>query len=272
MQGSLPHARVEERDAILTVVLDRDAKLNAISPQMTALLWQSVRDLAARDDLRAMVITAVGRYFSAGIDRNAPSAVRSATLGSQLRAGYRVHHLLYDEFEAVEKPVVLAAQGPCLGAGVEMACSCDFRFASRSARFQLPEVGLGVIPGSGGASRLTRLVGPHWAKWMAMACRPVQADEARAMGLVHEVFPDDGFREAVHERVKEIIGMPAEALGAAKLTLGLVAEVDRGTARDIERLANTQLLLSGATNLFRGDPGGSLPGPGVVGVQRGDDV
>ena len=63
MQGSLPHARVEERDAILTVVLDRDAKLNAISPQMTALLWQSVRDLAARDDLRAMVITAVGALF-----------------------------------------------------------------------------------------------------------------------------------------------------------------------------------------------------------------
>ena len=240
-----PHAWTEEADGILTVVLDRDAKLNAISPQITQVLWTAVRQVAARADLRALVITAVGRYFSAGIDLAAPSPLSGAGDGGAFRAVYRRHHLLYDEFEAMEKPVVLAAQGPCLGAGLEMACSADFRFATEVARFQLPEVTLGVIAGSGGTSRLTRLVGPHWGKWMAMAGRSVDARQALTMGLVHEVFPVEGFAAAVHERVREIVALPAEALGAAKLAVDLVAEVDRGTARDIERLVNTHLVLRG---------------------------
>jgi len=244
-EPSRPHARTEEADGILTVVLDRDDKLNAISPEITELLWTAVRELAARDDLRALVITAVGRYFSAGIDLGAPSPLTTARGGAAFRAGYRRHHQLYDEFEAVEKPIVVAAQGPCLGAGLEMACSADFRFAAEGARFQLPEVKLGVIPGSGGTSRLTRLVGPHWGKWMAMAGRSVDAQQALTMGLVHEVLPAEGFAVAVQQRVREIIALPAEALGAAKLAVDLAAQVDRGTARDIERLANTQLVLGG---------------------------
>ena len=251
MTDDRPHARTEEADGILTVVLDRDAKLNAISPEITAVLWDAVRALAAREDLRALVVTAEGRYFSAGIDLGAPSPTASARDGAAFRAAYREHHLLYDEIEAIEKPVVLAAQGPCLGAGLELACSCDFRFAAEGARFQLPEVRLGVIPGSGGTSRLTRLVGPHWGKWLAMAGRSVDAAQALGIGLVHEVFPDEGFRAAVHERVREITALPAEALGAAKLAVDLVADVDRGTARHLERLANTHLVLGGAMGSVR---------------------
>jgi enoyl-CoA hydratase len=254
------HAYAEEADGILTVVLDRDDKLNAISPEITELLWEAVRALAARDDLRALVITAVGRYFTAGIDLAAPGPASGAGTGSQFRAAYRRHHLLYDELEAVEKPVVLAAQGPCLGAGLEMACSCDFRFAAEGARFQLPEVKLGVIPGSGGVSRLTRLVGPHWGKWLAMAGRSVDAWQAATMGLVHEVLPADGFAAAVHDRVREIVALPAEALGAAKLAVDLAADVDRGSARQIERLANTHLVLGGAMDDARGRFGGTGPG------------
>jgi enoyl-CoA hydratase/carnithine racemase len=189
-----------------------------------------------------MVITARGRYYTAGIDLKAPTPATVASDGREFRALYREHHLLYDELEAVEKPVVLAAQGPCLGAGLEMACSCDFRFASRAARFQLPEVGLGTIPGSGGTSRLTRLIGPHWAKWMIMAGRSVDADQALAIGLVHEVFEADSFHEQVHERVREIAAHPPQALGVAKLAISMVDEVDRGTARQIERLANAGLI------------------------------
>jgi len=237
------HTRSDEADGILTVVLTRDAKLNAISPEITDTLWWAVRQVRARDELRALVITAEGRYFSAGIDLKAPSTTSNVYTGTAVRAGYRQHHLLYDEMEALEKPVVLAAQGPCLGAGLEMACSADLRFAAERSYFWLPEVRLGVIAGGGGTSRLVRLVGPHWGKWMAMAGQKVSAQDARMIGLVHEVLPDDGFHEAVHERVKEIIDLPAEALGAAKLAVDLVAHTDKATGRDIERLANTQLLL-----------------------------
>jgi enoyl-CoA hydratase len=246
-----PHARTEQADGILTVVLDRDAKLNAISPQITEVLWSAVRELGERPELRALVITAVGRYFSAGIDLRAAASASAAPNGTEFRANYRRHHLLYDEMEAIEKPVVLAAQGPCLGAGLEMACSVDFRFAAESASFRLPEVGLGTIPGSGGTSRLTRLVGPHWGKWMAMAGRGIDAAQALDIGLVHEVFPDEGFHSAVHDRVREIVALPAEALGAAKLAVDMVAEVDRRTARDIERLANTHLIVGGGFEAHR---------------------
>jgi enoyl-CoA hydratase len=239
-----PPARIAEADAILTVTLDRDEKLNAINPEITKVLREGVTAVGVRDDLRALVINADGRYFSAGIDLRAPSAANTARFGSEFRRILRDHHRLYEEIEALEKPVVLAAQGPCLGAGLEMACSCDFRFASESARFQLPEVALGMIAGSGGVSRLTRLVGPHWAKWIAMANRSVDAERALMIGLVHEVLPDDGFHERVHELVREIVQLPAEALGMSKLAIDLCEDVDRSTARNIERMANTSLAFS----------------------------
>jgi enoyl-CoA hydratase/carnithine racemase len=238
------HAELTEADGILTATLTREDKLNAISPQITETLWEAANRLAERDDLRALVITGRGRFFSAGIDLKAPMPATLASTGSHFRRLYREHHRLYDELEAIEKPIVLAAQGPCLGAGLEMAVSCDFRFASDTTYFQLPEVGLGTIAGSGGTSRLTRLVGPHWAKWIAMANRKVDAERALMIGLVHEVFPVDGFHERVHQLVREIVALPREALGAAKLAIDMVEDVDRDTARHIERVLNTSLVYS----------------------------
>src|SRR3546814_20989011 len=70
------------------------------------------------------------------------------------------------------KPIILAAQGTCLGAGMEMVMSCDFRFCTPSAEWAVPEIRLGVLQGSGGSSRLARIVGPAWAKYLAIAGRP----------------------------------------------------------------------------------------------------
>jgi enoyl-CoA hydratase len=242
--SSASHALLTEADGVITVTFDRQDKLNAISPQMTARLWDAVRALGDRDDLRVLVITGLGRYFTAGIDLNHPAADRrGGKLPSDIayRRTYRRHHLLYDELEAVEKPVILAAQGGCLGAGVEMGASCDFRFAARSAFFQLPEIGLGVIAGSGGTSRLTRIVGPHWGKWMAMAGERVSAEQALAIGFVHQVFPDETFAADAKRFARKLAALPPEAVGAAKLAVDIAADVDRTTQRHVDRLANTSL-------------------------------
>lgn len=244
------HARITERDAVLTVTFTRDRKLNAIDDEMTAALWEGVRALRDREDIRVLVITAEGRYFSAGIDlkseRGRGGGVTAATpsAGAVFRKSYREHHLLYDEMEAIEKPVILAAQGPCLGAGLEMAGSCDFRFASPATRFRLPEVGLGTIAGSGGVSRITRLLGPHWAKWLAMAGEEIDAETARMIGLVHAIYPESGFAEKVHEFACRLAALPREAVGLSKVAIDAAASVDRNTARDIERIANTALIFS----------------------------
>ncbi|HET6950205.1 MAG TPA: enoyl-CoA hydratase/isomerase family protein [Acidimicrobiales bacterium] len=242
-----PHAQLTEDEGVITVTFDRQDKRNAISPEMTALLWEAATALAERDDLRVLVITNRGPFFSAGIDiaSLALDAPASRAYAQQaLRANYARHHALYDTFESIEKPIVLAANGHCYGAGLEMAVSCDFRLASAATTFRLPEIALGVIAGSGGSSRLARLVGPHWAKWLAMANQQVDAEQARQMGLVHDVYPTEEFEERVRAFAHELIALPAEALGVAKLAVDLAADVDRTSQRHIDRLANTSLMQS----------------------------
>jgi enoyl-CoA hydratase len=237
-------SRIDEQGAILTVTIDRPAKLNAIDPATTRLLWDAVEQVRDRDDLRVLVIQAVGRYFSAGIDLTEGGRGVDAASGTDYRRTYRKHHLLYDEIEALEKPVVIAVQGRCLGAGLEMAVSCDFRLAVAAASFALPEIKLGVIAGSGGTSRLVRLVGPHWARWIAWAGKEVSAERALQIGLVHDVYPDEGFHDQVHEFAVELAALPTQASAVAKITIELSCDVGPSEARQIERLANTNLVFS----------------------------
>ncbi|CAO5236183.1 enoyl-CoA hydratase/isomerase family protein [Frankia sp. AgKG'84/4] len=247
------HARITEDDGILTVTIDRQAKRNAMGPQVIETLWRAANQLADRDDLRCLVITAVGPYFTAGTDLSAPVGTRHGDPetehlhpGWNFRRSYRTHHLLYDELEAIEKPIVVAAQGICLGGGVELAVSCDFRFATPAAEFGVPEVrSIGVIAGSGGTSRLTRLVGPAWGKWMAMAGRRVSAEQARQIGLVHDIYPAETFLDDVYAFCRDLITIPAETLGVAKLAIDMYADVsDRTAQRNIDRLLVSGMITS----------------------------
>ena len=240
------HCSITEDDGIITVTTHRPKKLNAISHEVTAAYWEAANALADRDDLRCMVITATGsKYFTAGLDLSKPGGNRPGNPETQhlhpgwnFRRNYRSHHLLYDEFEAIEKPIIMAVDGICLGAGVEMAASCDFRFCTPDSQFRLPEVQLGAIAGSGGTSRLTRLIGPAWGKWMAMAAMPVGADQAKAIGLVQDVFPAESFLDEVYAFCRHLMSIQAEALGLAKLTVDMYTDVqDRTVQRHIDRLA-----------------------------------
>lgn len=233
-----------ESGGVLTIAFNRDEKLNAVNDEMIEHLRRGVHDLETRDDVRVLVITGRGRYFTAGIDINGLNAEdRPSTSGVARRRTARRIHDLFDRFESVEKPVIVAANGPCLGFGVEMACSCDFRLAAADATFALPEVpNLAVLPGSGGVSRLTRLVGPHWARWMAMAGRSVDAERALSIGFVHEVYPADSFDQKVEEFAASLVEFSAEALALAKLTIDASVSADSATARDIDRIANTILM------------------------------
>ena len=240
----MPDIRRDDAEGVITVTFTRDDKRNAVSGAMFDVLERAVADLADDPAQRVLVITAEGRYFTSGIDIAELVAVAEGGAG---RRQYRrqAHHDLYDEIEQIEKPVVLAAQGPCLGVGIELGVSCDFRLASDVATFCLPEVAnLAVIPGSGGISRLTRVVGPHWARWLAMAGQTVDAEQALHIGLVHAVHPATSFAGEVQAFARHLASLPAEALGLAKVAIDTAAAVDRRTAREFDRLAQSALFQS----------------------------
>lgn len=243
-----PHLLTETVDGILVATLNRPDKLNALSAETMALFEDALLALRADPELRVMLIRARGRYFCSGADLRGGKASDQPRTASGIRENHRTGlngmHRIYDEMEHVEKPIVCAIHAPCVGGGLEMALSCDFRLASVSAEFAFPEGLFGVLPASNGVSRLTRICGPHWARWLIMANRKADAERALAMGLVHDVLPDEGFEDAALDFCRHLTRNSAEQMGAAKIAIEMAAEVGRDTARHVERMANSALMLN----------------------------
>jgi len=236
------HVIERAEDGVLEFRLTRPEKLNALTPGMLRALADAVRRFAEDPALRVMLIAADGPYFTSGVEVTAEITPPDSSSTLDSRRWYRdTYHRLFDEFEFVEKPVVVAHQGHCFGGGLELSLSCDFRLAARSATYRLPEVDLGALPGSGGVSRLTRIAGPHWARWLVMTGESVTADEAVTMGFVHRVFDDAVFDREVQAFCRKLAGQPREMLAAAKLAIELAHDLGREQGRQVERLANSML-------------------------------
>ncbi|RYG34902.1 MAG: enoyl-CoA hydratase/isomerase family protein [Burkholderiales bacterium] len=236
-----------DSDGVIVVTLNRPEKRNAMTIAMRETLFRAVDDLRDNDDLRVLLIRAEGPFFTAGIDVKEHYALYPPSRGMQeFRRDYRRNiHRFLDEMEAVEKPIVMAINGPCLGLGVEMAGAVDFRLASTDARFALPEVDMGIIAGSGGTSRIVRLCGVGWAKWLGMAGEPIDAQTALAAGLVQAVWAPAEFDEKAMDFCRRLAGKPIDAVGMAKLAIDLCRDLDRAGGRTLERIANTPLILDG---------------------------
>lgn len=235
-------------DGVMTVTIRRPAKHNAIDLTIADGLFRAVESFAADPASRVMAIRSEGRFFSAGADLDsplfpAPDLAGPAAFRRWYRGGRGSLHPLFDMIEAVEKPVVVIHQGPCLGGGLELSLACDFRIAGRAARYGLPEIALGGLPGSGGISRLTRIVGPHWARWLVIANMQIDADQALAAGLVHDVHDDDRLDEAAMRFCRHLATLPAEAVAAGKLAIELATDLDRAQGRNVERLAVSSLVM-----------------------------
>lgn len=254
MTTEAPHLLVETtEEGVLIATLNRPDKLNAITREMMDLLTAAVLRLRDEDDLKVMLIRATGRYFSAGADLRSgnQNKISPAGHGGSARSIRENHRLnlnnmqqLWDEMEHVEKPIVVAHQAMCVGGGLEMSLSCDFRLAAKSAAYAFPEGLFGVLPASGGVSRLSRLCGPHWARWLIMANKPAPADMAFTMGLVHQVFEDESFETEVMDFCRHLAKQNGEQMGAAKIAIELAASVGPEMGRHVERMANSALMLN----------------------------
>jgi enoyl-CoA hydratase len=241
---------IDETSQILIATLNRPEKLNAMSIDLTKQLAHAVERFRDTPRLKVMLIRATGRYFSAGADLKEGAAVPLGWTGSGLRDMHRRMpsdmRRLWDEIEAIEKPFVVAHQGACVGAGLELSLSCDFRLASKNARYSFPEGQFGLLPATNGVSRLTRIVGPHWARYLVMANMEADADEARIMGLVHKVFPAESFEDDVLQFCRHLEAQNTEQMSAAKVSIELAHDLSAHQAAVVERMANSTLMLDPA--------------------------
>jgi enoyl-CoA hydratase len=230
---------LEPAPQVRVLVLNRPETMNAWHGPMRREMAAAVQDLA-HSDVRVAVICGNERAFSAGEDVRGMDDLSSVST-KRFRSIAREFHDVFDAIEALEIPVIAAIEGVAAGGGMELALSCDFRVAGRKARFALPEANVGLIPGSGGCSRLVRLVGLARAKQILMLEGVMSAERADAMGLVTRLV-DAG--NALDEAVAMATGLAAKsplAIGMAKMILNTCAEVDLETGRRLERLGQSVL-------------------------------
>jgi 2-oxoglutaroyl-CoA hydrolase len=181
------------------------------------------------DATRFVVLTGEGENFTAGGDI---AAFMDATPEQLSRLAWDVAAP-----ERCPKPVIARIRGYCLGVGVELALACDFRVAADDAQLGLPEVGLGMIPGSGGTQRLARLVGLGRAKDVVIRRKRISAADALAWGLVSEVVRADELDAAVDRVISDLEQLPALSLRMAKRVLNHVYDAPLSIGLELEGLA-----------------------------------
>ncbi|MDX1419198.1 MAG: enoyl-CoA hydratase-related protein [Rubricoccaceae bacterium] len=201
-----------DADGVATLTLDREEQLNALSRQTVAELGQAVRHAKADAAVRGVVLTGAGdRAFAAGADIEEFS-------GMDAIDGHRfalVGQAVFNQIEAMPKPVVAAVNGYALGGGCELAMACHLRVASERAQFGQPEVGLGLIPGYGGTQRLPRLVGRGIAAELLLTGDRISAQRAYEIGLVNRVAAPEALLEVAKALVRTIAGKAPMAVAFA---------------------------------------------------------
>jgi enoyl-CoA hydratase len=214
-----------EQDGIAVITVNRPDKLNALNAGTIRLLDDIVRDVAADDSVRAVVLTGAGeKAFVAGADIAELSKMGPIDGVAVSRAGQDTFRML----ERLAKPVIAAVNGFALGGGLELALACHVRIASAKAKFGLPEVKLGIIPGYGGTVRLPRLVGRGRALELMLTGEMIDAQEAHRIGLVNRVVEPGETLDAARTMARTMT-----ANGPIALALALEA-VDRGMSTTID--------------------------------------
>ena len=231
--------RYDVQDGIATVTLDRPEKNNAISMEMRADFRALADELYTNESVRVAIITGGGKAFSVGAD---VSTFETDWNTPVFRANTRLLTNFFNELEALEKPVIAAINGTCVGGGLELAMACDLRVAARSARFGLPENNLGLIPGVGGCSRLVKLVGFGRAKQLVLTGEIITAEDAFRHGLVNRVVDDGALAAEARALAERLRGKAPQALGIAKRVLQNCVSADLQTGRTIESFGQSILI------------------------------
>jgi len=223
----------ERRGAVALLSLNRPDSLNALDRDSLAALAEAVEAAGADPGVRALVLTGAGRAFAAGAD------IQEMRSMSPLEAQEfsRIGHAALGALEELAIPSIAAVNGYALGGGCELACACDWIYASSRARFGQPEVGLGLIPGFGGTSRLLRRVGVAWAKELVLSGENITAEDALRIGLANRVFEPEELVDRAVAAGESIARKGPLAVALAKRVLQQGQDADQRLAHALEQNA-----------------------------------
>ncbi|MFE3448594.1 enoyl-CoA hydratase-related protein [Nonomuraea sp. NPDC059194] len=214
--------RYEVADAVATLTLDRPDAMNSLTVALKDALLGALREAAAADAVRAVLITGAGRAFCAGQDLR--EHAENLEAGRGLAGTVREHYNpIVELITGMDKPVVAAVNGVAAGAGASLAYACDLRIASERAKFAMAFAGIGLAPDSGASWTLQRLVGPGRAAELLLLGEPLDAARALELGLVTRVVPEGELLKAAHELAVRLAAGPTKAFAATKRALAFAA-------------------------------------------------
>ena len=220
-------------NVIATITINRPKALKALNLDTVTELKDAIEKIAVDKAVKVVVITGAGeKSFVAGADIKEMATKTPAEGREWGQFGQNV----FTEIENMPQPVIAAINGFCLGGGCELSCACDIRYAAENAKFGQPEVGLGITPGFGGTQRLTRVVGRGQAKELIYTGGMIGAEEAKAIGLVNKVVPQEELMPTVLKLAGKIAknAPVAVQLSKAAINRGINCDVVTGIAYEAE--------------------------------------
>ncbi|WP_075654913.1 enoyl-CoA hydratase/isomerase family protein [Pseudochrobactrum sp. B5] len=219
---------ITSRDgAIATITVTRPDKLNAFDIEMLKELSAACDAVEADSAVRAVILTGVGKAFSAGGDIKAWGAMQANEFGHQwVRFGHRV----FERLATLRMPLIAAINGHALGGGLELAGAADIRIAEKHVTIGLPETSLGMVPGWSGTQRLVQRFGAQIIRRMVLGGEMFAAEEACKLGLVDQVVESGSALEAAKTYAARIVTRGPAALEISKLMIGVANGEDNGAA------------------------------------------
>jgi len=221
---------------ILTITINRPDKLNALNKTVFNELNDVMDEINNNVAIKSVIITGAGpKAFVAGADISEFKGLNKAEAMSMAKRGQDT----FTRFENSKKPIVAAINGFALGGGCELAMACHFRLASDNAKFGQPEVNLGLIPGYGGTQRLVQLIGKGKAMELLMTAGMIDANEAKALGLVNYVTTADTLLDQTKKLLDTINSKaPLAIAGCIKTANAVFDESTNGYDLEIREFGN----------------------------------
>ena len=226
---SFQNLLVLREDPVAIVQLNRPKVLNALNLALMQELVEVLHQLDHDEKVRCLILTGDEKAFAAGAD------IREMAEAGPIEMLQRNTIALWDQVQAISKPIVAAVSGYALGGGCELALLCDIIVASETARFAQPEINIGVIPGAGGTQRLARTLGKHRAMEFILTGRPMLAQEALAVGLACRVVPPEACLDEARKLAGEICQRSPLAVKLAKEAILKAFETGLQDGLDFER-------------------------------------